>query len=92
MEPGRDPHFSAVAFNPDIIIASDAGAGQCTGEAMPLSWPKRMTKVVSAVMRKVQDTTKTRLHDHAKSGRIDGFIYAALGQMDCRVPPKPPTG
>ena len=31
----------------------------------------------------------TRLHDHAKSGRIDGFIYAALGQIDRRVPLKP---
>ena len=48
-----------------------------------------MTQVVSAVMRKVQDATKTRLHDHAKSGRIDGFIYAALGQIDRRVPLKP---
>ena len=89
MEPGRDPQFSAIAYNPDIIIASDAGTGQFTGEAMPLSWPKRMTQVVSAVMRKVQDATKTRLHDHAKSGSIDGFIYAALGQIDRRVPLKP---
>ena len=80
MEAGRDSQFSAIAYNPDIIIASDAGTGQFTGETMPLSWPKRMTQVVSAVMRKVQDATKTRLHDHAKSGHIDGFIYAALGQ------------
>ena len=48
-----------------------------------------MTQVVSAVMRKVQDATKTRLHDHAKSGSIDCFIYAALGQIDRRVPLKP---
>ena len=89
MEPGRDSQFSAISYNPDIIIASDAGAGQFTGEAMPLSWPKRMTQVVSAVMRKVQDATKTRLHDHAKAGRIDGFVYAALGQIDRRVPLKP---
>ena len=89
MEPGRDSLLSAIAYNPDIIIASDAGAGQFTGETMPRSWPKRMTKVVSAVMRKVQDATKARLHDHAESGRIDGFIYAALGQIDRRVPLKP---
>ena len=89
MEPGRDSQVSAIAYNPDIIVASDAGAGQFTGETMPISWPKRMTQVVSAVMRKVQDATKTRLHDHAKSGRIDGFIYAALGQIDRRVPLKP---
>ena len=56
---------------------------------MPVSWPKRMTQVVSAVMRKVQDATKQRLHDHAKAERIDGFVYAALGQIDRRVPLKP---
>ena len=89
MEPGRDSQFSAIAYNPDIIIASDAGSGQFTGKTMPISWPKRMTQVVSVVMRKVQDATKARLHNHVESGRIDGFIYAALGQIDRRVPLKP---
>ena len=89
MEPGRDLQISGITYNPDIIIVSDAGAGQFTGEAVPLSWPKRMTQVVSAVMRKVQDATKKRLHDHARAGRIDGFIYAGLGQIDRRVPLKP---
>ena len=89
MEPSRDSQISTITYNPDIIIASDAGAGQFTGETVPLSWPKRMTQVVSAVMRKVQDGTKARLHDHARAGRIDGFVYANLGQMDHRVPLKP---
>ena len=89
MEPGRDPQISAIGYKVDIIIASDAGAGQFTGETVPISWPKRMTQVVTAVMRKVQDATKQRLHDHAKAGRIDGFVYAALGQTDQRVPLKP---
>lgn len=89
MEPGRDSRISAIAYHPDIIIASDAGAGQFAGETVPLGWPKRMAQVVSAVMRKVQDATKTRLHDHAKAGRIDSFVYVALGQIDGRVPLKP---
>ena len=89
MEPGRDPTVSAIAYSPDIIIASDAGAGQFAGDSLPITWPKRMTQVVSAVMRKVQDATKQRLHDHAKAGRIDGFVYVALGQIDHRVPLKP---
>ncbi len=89
MEPGRNPEISAIAYDVDIIIASDAGAGQFTGEIVPASWPKRMTQVVSAVMRKVQDATKQRLHDHARARRIDGFVYAALGQIDRRVPLKP---
>lgn len=89
MEPGRDAQFSLISYNPDIIIASDAGAGQFTGEIVPSSWPKRMTQVVSAVMRKVQDATKARLHDYARTGQIDAFVYAALGQIDRRVPLKP---
>ena len=89
MEPGRDSRFSGITYSPDIIIASDAGVGQFTGEIMPLNWPKRMIQVVSAVMRKVQDATKTRLHDHDKSGRLDGFVYVNLGQIDNRVPLKP---
>ncbi len=89
MEPGRDAQVSAISYDVDIIIASDAGAGQFTGETVPISWPKRMTQVVTAVMRKVQDATKQRLHDHAKAGRIDGFVYAALGQIDRRLPLKP---
>ncbi len=89
MEPRRDSQISAITYNPDIIVVSDAGTGQFTDETVPLSWPKRMTQVVSASMRKVQDATKTRLHDHAGAGRIDAFIYAALGQMDHRVALKP---
>ena len=89
MEPGRDSRVSAISYDPDIIIVSDAGAGQFTDETVPVSWPTRMTRVVSAVMRKVQDATKKRLHDHAKAGRIDSFVYAALGQIDGRVPLKP---
>ena len=89
MEPGRDSRFSGITYSPDIIIASDAGAGQFTGEIMPLNWPKRMIQAVSAVMRKVQDATKASLHDHAKSGRLDGFVYVNLGQIDRYVPFKP---
>ena len=89
LEPGRDPRFSGICYNPEIIISSDAGTGQFTGETIPIGWPKRMTKVVSAVMRKVQDATKKRLHDYTKEGHLDGFIYAALGQIDHRVPLKP---
>jgi len=88
MEPGRDSSISEITYDPDIIIASDAGTGQFTGEAIPISWPRRMIQAVHAVMRKVQDASKQRLHDHAKHGRIDTFVYAALGQIDQRVPLK----
>ena len=90
MEPSRDSQVSAIAYNPDIISRERRRSRAIYWRrTMPISWPKRMTQVVSAVMRKVQDATKARLHDHAESGRIDGFIYAALGQIDRRVPLKP---
>lgn len=89
MEPGRNPIVSEIGYSPDIIIASDAGAGQFTGDAKPMSWPTRMTQVVSAVMRKVQDATKQRLHAHAENGAIDRFVYVHLGQLDNRVNMKP---
>ncbi len=85
MEPGRNASVSKITYKPDIIIVSDAGVGQFTGHSVPRSWPARMTQVISAVMRKVQDAAKMRLHDHAKAGRIDAFVYASLGQIDERV-------
>ena len=89
MEPGRDAKFSLISDNPDLTIVSDAGAGQFTGEIVPSSWPKRVTQVVSEVMRDVQDAKRARLHDYARTGPIDAFVDAALGQIDRRVPLKP---
>ncbi len=89
MEPGRNPKVSRINYDVDVIIVSDAGVGQFTGDDTPTSLLKRMPQAVRAVMRKVQDATKKRLHVHVKSGRIDGFVYVALGQIDQRVPLKP---
>lgn len=89
MEPDRDTTISQISFNPDIIITSDAGTGQFTGKSLPIGWRKRMRQVISAIMRKVGDATKKRLHDHARTGRIDDFVYVALGQTDHYVPLKP---
>ena len=88
MEPGRDERIGEISYDPEVLIASDAGAGQMTGDAVPTSWPSRMVAVVGAVMRKVQDATKKRLHEHAAAGRIDGFVYVGLGQIDERVHPR----
>ena len=89
MEPDRDKGVSAISYEPDVLIVSDAGIGQLTGDELPMSWPSRMVQVVSAVMRKVGDATKKRLHEHAAAGRIDGFVYVGLGQVDKWVHPKP---
>lgn len=89
MEPGRNPAISTISYSPEIIIASDAGAGQFSGDAAPVSWPSRMTQVFNSVMRKVQDATKKRLHAHAEVGAIARFAYVNLGQADDRVCLKP---
>ena len=89
MEPERDVAISVIAYNPNIIIASDAGVGQFTGKTSPIGWRKRMAQVFAAVMRKVQDATKQRLHDHVKSGRLYGFVYVNMGQIDDRISLKP---
>ena len=89
MEPGRDPKKSVIIYKPDIIIASDAGIGQFEGTELPLSWRRRMIQVFSAVMRKVQDATKQRLHKYIEAGDIDRFVYVHLGQIDERVFLKP---
>ncbi|MDE2833731.1 MAG: ThiF family adenylyltransferase [Bacteroidota bacterium] len=85
MEPDRDPQFSGITYCPEVIISSDAGIGQFPGQDLPIGWPARLMKVSSAVMRKVGDATKKRLHDHLRVGRIKGFIYANLGQIDGEV-------
>ena len=91
LEPGRDPAVSLVGYSPSVIIASDASVGQLAGADLPASWTARMTQAFSSVMRKVNDATKQRLHRFAEEGQIDGFLYVHLGQMDARVPLKPPN-
>ena len=88
MEPGRDVGTSGISYAPDVIIASDAGFGQMVGDALPMTWWSQMVQVAAAVMRKVEDATKRRLHDHLAAGRISGFVYVGLGQLDERVHPK----
>ncbi len=88
MEPGRNLTVSKISYAPEIIIVSDAGTGQFTGETVPVRWPKRMKQVAESLMRKVQNATKTRLHDLRASGNLHAFVYVGLGQIDHRVPLK----
>ena len=91
MEPGRDSSISGVSYSVDTIIVSDAGPGQFTGIGFPSMWFSRMLRVFSSVMRKVNDATKKRIHDHASSGRLKRFVYINLGQIDNQVPIKSPN-
>lgn len=90
MEPGRDPNISAISHPTRVIIASDASAGQYSGNDLPANWAARMAQSFNSVMRKVNDATKRRLHKQAEQGEIDGFVYVNLGQIDAQVPIKAP--
>ena len=90
LEPGRNSGLNEISYNPKVIIASDAGAGQFIGNALPGMWPSRMVQVVNSVMRKVQDATKGRLHKYSETGELDAFDYVNLGQIDSKVIMKSP--
>lgn len=91
MEPGRDSKYSLISYNPEVIVVSDADAGQFKGNALPSSWPTRMVQVVNSVMRKVQDATKKRLYQYAADGKLERFVHVQLGQIDSKVDLKPST-
>jgi len=90
MEPGRDPYISEISHPTRVIIASDASAGQYSGNDFPANWAARMAQSFNSVMRKVNDATKRRLHKQAEQGEIDGFVYVNLGQIDAQLPIKAP--
>lgn len=90
LEPRRNSGLNSISYSPNVIISSDAGAGQFKGEALPTIWPSRMVQVINSVMRKVQDATKGRLHKYSESGELDGFVYISLGQIDSKVALKSP--
>ena len=90
MEPGRDERFSVIGYSTNVIIASDASAGQFSGNDLPASLAARMTQAFNSVMRKVNDATKQRLHKQAENGEIGRFVYANLGQIDANVLLKSP--
>ncbi len=89
IEPHKNPNFSVIDYKPDVLFASDAGSGQFSGDDVPGHWVGRMIQVIDAVMRKVQDATKGRLHAYTKEGHIKAFVYVHLGQVDNRVPMRP---
>lgn len=91
MEPGRDTKVSGISYSPEVIITSDAGVGQFSGADLPSTWSGRMFQAVSAIMRKVNDAAKKRLHDYVRGGALNQFVYVNLGQKDEHVPIKPPN-
>lgn len=86
LEPGRDPAVSLHSFPCEYLIVCNAGRGQESGSALPLSFLPRVGRAFEIVYRRVQDSAMNRLHLMKKSGAIKGFVMPYLGQQDSSLP------
>jgi NTE family protein len=86
LEPGRSAAFTPHTYeNLRYIISCDAGRGKLPASS-PHFWPGRLSRSFEITHTKAQDGARTRLHEWAEAGRIDGFILAYLGMRDERLP------
>lgn len=88
LEPGRSPQHTDHVYDVPFIISCDAGTGEPLPKA-PHFILGRMKRSFEVVHRKSQDSSRSRLHEWASSGRIDGFALAYLGMKDERLPNRP---
>ena len=57
-----------------------------SGDFIPFGLATRLNQVLTSTMRKVQDSTMKRLHQHKDASLIKGFILPYLGQVDESLP------
>lgn len=88
LEPGRSPQHTQHVYDVPFVISCDAGVGELTVKA-PHFMLGRLNRSFATVHRKAQDSARTRLHEWAANGRIDGFALAYLGMKDNRLPAPP---
>ncbi|MER6145193.1 patatin-like phospholipase family protein [Streptomyces sparsogenes] len=88
LEPGRSPHHTQHVYDVPFIISCDAGQGELALKS-PHFMFGRLSRSFATVHRKAQDSARSRLHEWAASGRIDGFALAYLGMKDERLPAPP---
>jgi NTE family protein len=91
LEPNRDPNVSLHCFPCSYLIVCNAGQGQEAGTHIPLGFFRRVERSLGIVHRRVQDSSMNRLHYLRTSGKLKGFILPYLGQIDERLPWKPPN-
>jgi NTE family protein len=88
--PGRPAEFSTSACSVDFIIACDAGQGMPSGSVKPYLWGSRMLATVNTIHRRTHTLSYNILHRLAANGEIRGFLLPYLGQVDERLPCRPP--
>jgi NTE family protein len=90
MLPNKSGKFSTNAHPVEFIIACDAGPGMPAGAARPFGWATRMLSSVETMHRRLQTQMYDLLHRMAANGEIEGFLLPYLGQIDGRLPLRPP--
>ncbi|MFE3206341.1 hypothetical protein [Embleya sp. NPDC059237] len=89
LEPGRSTTFTPhVDDDVRYVVACDVGRG-APARIGPHFRPGRMARSFEITHREAQDAARTRLHEWAAAGRIDGFALACLGMRDDRLRPGP---
>jgi NTE family protein len=88
LEPGRDSRIT-VTYDVRYVIACDAGRGLLDESYLPYGFISRMRRSFESTFRKTQDGARHRLHAHAESGALSGFVFPYLGQRDYLLPVVP---
>jgi NTE family protein len=89
LTPGRSAAHTGNAFPVDYIIACDAGRGRLA-ESLPTHIGPRIARAFNASFRKLQDASRSSLHSFDEQGELRGFVMPYLGQVDERLPLRPP--
>jgi integrative and conjugative element protein (TIGR02256 family) len=85
LRPGRSGAHSYNVFDVPYVISCDAGRGQL-GAYTPFHAPSRVKRAFEASFRKLQDSGRAALHEHAAHGELAGFVMPYLGQQDASLP------
>ncbi len=85
LRPGRSRTHSYNVFDVPYVISCDAGRGQL-GAYTPFHAPSRVKRAFEASFRKLQDSGRAALHEHAAHGELAGFVMPYLGQQDASLP------
>lgn len=89
LAPGRSAAHTGNVFPVDYIIACDAGRGRLA-ESLPTHIGPRIARAFNASFRKLQDASRSSLHNFDEHGELRGFVMPYLGQVDERLPLRPP--
>jgi predicted acylesterase/phospholipase RssA len=85
LRPGRSEAHSYNVFEVPYVISCDAGRGQLRAYT-PFHAPSRVKRAFEASFRKLQDSGRAALHEHAAHGELTGFVMPYLGQQDASLP------